>query len=121
MYKATGLLQEDDRKLFEVAKSVGYDSDAAFSKAFKRVLGMAPKNIGEVPHRRVEVEAAMSFLSGWSLALIGNASGKLLGWSRGSRIRGVFDEETRTKPLAFAAGRGALWDLNASGLPSRLT
>src|SRR6266550_6731344 len=43
MYKATGLLQENGRKLFEVAKSVGYDSDAAFSKAFKRVLGMAPK------------------------------------------------------------------------------
>jgi AraC-like DNA-binding protein len=42
MYKATGLLQEDDRKLFEVASSVGYDSDAAFSKAFKRVLGAAP-------------------------------------------------------------------------------
>ena len=43
MYKATGSLQEDDRKLFEIAKSVGYDSDAAFSKAFKRVLGMAPR------------------------------------------------------------------------------
>src|SRR5260370_14584829 len=43
MYKASGLLQEDDRKLFEVAKSVGYDSDAAFSKAFKRVLGVAPR------------------------------------------------------------------------------
>jgi len=43
MYKATGLLREDERKLFEVAKSVGYESDAAFSKAFKRVLGMAPK------------------------------------------------------------------------------
>jgi AraC-like DNA-binding protein len=43
MYKATALLQEDDRKLFEVAKSVGYDSDASFSKAFKRVLGMAPR------------------------------------------------------------------------------
>jgi hypothetical protein len=27
------------------------------------------KNIGEVPHRRVEVEAAMSFLSGWSATL----------------------------------------------------
>ena len=26
------------------------------------------KNIGEVPQRRVEVEAALSFLSGWSLA-----------------------------------------------------
>jgi len=42
MYKATGSLQEDDRKMFEIAKSVGYDSDAAFSKAFKRVLGVAP-------------------------------------------------------------------------------
>jgi AraC-like DNA-binding protein len=42
MYKATALLAEDDRKLFEVAKSVGYDSDAAFSKAFKRVLSVAP-------------------------------------------------------------------------------
>jgi AraC-like DNA-binding protein len=26
-----------------VAKAVGYDSDAAFSKAFKRVFGVAPK------------------------------------------------------------------------------
>jgi AraC-like DNA-binding protein len=42
MYKATGLLQAGDRKLFEVAKSVGYDSDAAFSKAFKRLLGVSP-------------------------------------------------------------------------------
>jgi AraC-like DNA-binding protein len=55
MYKATGLLQEDDRKLFEVAKSVGYDSDAAFSKAFKRVLGMAPKE-----YRRSAAEARRS-------------------------------------------------------------
>ena len=52
MYKAAGLLQEDDRKLFEVAKSVGYDSDAAFSKAFKRVLGVAPRE-----HRRRATEA----------------------------------------------------------------
>jgi AraC-like DNA-binding protein len=43
MHKAIGLMEENNRKLFEVAKSVGYDSDAAFSKAFKRVLGMAPK------------------------------------------------------------------------------
>jgi transcriptional regulator GlxA family with amidase domain len=43
MYKATGLLREEDKKLFDVAKSVGYESDAAFSKAFKRVLGMAPR------------------------------------------------------------------------------
>ncbi len=52
MVKATGLLQEGDTKLFEVAKSVGYDSDAAFSKAFKRVLGVAPRK-----YRRGEAEA----------------------------------------------------------------
>jgi len=34
--------------------------------------------------------------------LIGNASGRLLG-RRGISIRGVFDKETRRKPLAFAA------------------
>jgi transcriptional regulator GlxA family with amidase domain len=44
MYKATGLMQKNDMKLFEVAKSVGYDSDAAFSKAFKRVLSVAPRD-----------------------------------------------------------------------------
>jgi transcriptional regulator GlxA family with amidase domain len=43
MYKATGLLQDDQRKLLEVAKSVGYDSDAAFSKTFKRIWGVAPR------------------------------------------------------------------------------
>jgi len=43
MCTAAGLLQEDNRKLFEVAKSVGYDSDVAFSKAFKRALGVVPK------------------------------------------------------------------------------
>ena len=32
-----------DKKLLEVAKSVGYDSDAAFSKAFKRIVGVAPR------------------------------------------------------------------------------
>jgi AraC-like DNA-binding protein len=52
MYKATGILQEGDKKLFEVAKSVGYDSDAAFSKAFKRVLGVAPRQ-----YRRSATEA----------------------------------------------------------------
>jgi AraC-like DNA-binding protein len=58
MQKATGLLQKRDRKLFEVAKSVGYDSDAAFSKAFKRVLGVAP---GEYRRNAREgLEIAMS-------------------------------------------------------------
>jgi AraC-like DNA-binding protein len=52
MYKAIGPLQKDDRKLLGIAKSVGYDSDAAFSKAFKRVLGVAPRE-----YRRSATEA----------------------------------------------------------------
>jgi hypothetical protein len=39
---------------------------------------------------------------GWSLALIGNASGQTVG-GEGISNRGVFDKETRRKPLAFAA------------------
>jgi hypothetical protein len=40
--------------------------------------------------------------AGLSLALIGNASGQTFGAEEVS-IRGVFDKETRRKPLAFAA------------------
>lgn len=42
MQKAVQLLRQGNTKLFEVAKKVGYESDAAFSKAFKRVLGVTP-------------------------------------------------------------------------------
>jgi AraC-like DNA-binding protein len=42
MQKAMQLLQQRDRKLIDVARSVGYESDAAFSKAFKRVVGASP-------------------------------------------------------------------------------
>jgi len=42
MQKAMQLLQQRDQKLADVARSVGYESDAAFSKAFKRVVGANP-------------------------------------------------------------------------------
>jgi AraC-like DNA-binding protein len=42
MQKAMPLLQKRDKKLVEVAQSVGYESDAAFNKAFKRVVGLSP-------------------------------------------------------------------------------
>jgi AraC-like DNA-binding protein len=42
MQKAMQLLQQRGKKLMDVARSVGYDSDAAFSKAFKRVVGANP-------------------------------------------------------------------------------
>jgi len=47
MQKATHLLQQGDRKLIEIARSVCYESDAAFSKAFRRVVGVTP---GEYRH-----------------------------------------------------------------------
>ncbi len=47
MQKAIPLLQRSDKKLIEIAQSVGYESDAAFSKAFKRILGVPP---GEYRH-----------------------------------------------------------------------
>src|SRR5258708_1827048 len=40
MQKAMRLLEQHDKKLIDVARLVGYESDAAFSKAFKRVFGV---------------------------------------------------------------------------------
>jgi AraC-like DNA-binding protein len=51
MQKAMALLQNGDKKLFEVAKSIGYDSDASFSKAFKRIFGLAPREYRRSPLR----------------------------------------------------------------------
>jgi AraC-like DNA-binding protein len=44
MQKAMQLLPQRDKKLRDVARSVGYESDAAFSKAFKRVVGANPSD-----------------------------------------------------------------------------
>ena len=51
MQKAIQLLERRDKKLPEVARLVGYESDAAFSKAFKRVVGA---NTGEYIKRAFE-------------------------------------------------------------------
>jgi AraC-like DNA-binding protein len=42
MRKATQLLRGKGHKLAEVAELVGYDSEGAFSKAFKREVGISP-------------------------------------------------------------------------------
>lgn len=42
IHLAVGLLQDSDRTLAEIAERVGYASEAAFSKAFKRWTGSAP-------------------------------------------------------------------------------
>lgn len=51
MQKAIHLLEERDKKLVDIARSVGYESDAAFSKTFKRVVGASP---GEYRRRGFE-------------------------------------------------------------------
>ena len=51
MQKAIQLLQQRDKKLIDVARSVGYESDAAFSKTFKGVVGANP---GEYRKRGLE-------------------------------------------------------------------
>ena len=40
--KAVRLLQNSDAKLYDIARSVGYDSESSFSKAFKRLMGKSP-------------------------------------------------------------------------------
>jgi AraC-like DNA-binding protein len=42
MARATRILQTTNQPLSEVAARVGYEADAAFSKAFKRWTGLAP-------------------------------------------------------------------------------
>jgi len=42
MYRAGHMLRHTDKPLVEVAGSVGYESEAAFNKAFKRSTGAAP-------------------------------------------------------------------------------
>ena len=42
MQVASGLLRDTNAKLIEVAMDVGYESEAAFSRAFKRVAGLSP-------------------------------------------------------------------------------
>jgi len=42
MFRAGVLLRRTDRPLADIARQVGYESDAALSKAFHRVVGVAP-------------------------------------------------------------------------------
>lgn len=42
MQVAAGLLRDTTSKIIEVALAVGYESEAAFSRAFKRTAGVAP-------------------------------------------------------------------------------
>ena len=57
MQKAIQLLPQRDKKLIDIAQRVGYESDAAFSKAFKRIVGLTP---GEYRRAEAHAEEAVS-------------------------------------------------------------
>lgn len=42
MHVALTWLREGDRAIADIAEQLGYQSEAAFSRAFKRVLGITP-------------------------------------------------------------------------------
>jgi|SRR6266568_2510851 len=52
--KAAALLRAQSATLVEVALSIGYDSEVAFSKAFKRYFGMAPGAYRQGRHPPIE-------------------------------------------------------------------
>ncbi len=43
MQLAAGMLRDSNTKLVDVALDVGYESEAAFSRAFKRIVGTSPR------------------------------------------------------------------------------
>ena len=55
MHQAVRLLRSTSKPLREIAESVGYESEAAFSRAFKRQMGHAP---GEYRQRSIAQSVA---------------------------------------------------------------
>jgi AraC-like DNA-binding protein len=58
MQKAAGLLREGRSTLAEIAEQVGYESETAFSKAFKRAVGSSPGAYRRAARNESRSEAA---------------------------------------------------------------
>lgn len=60
MQVAAGMLRDPGATIVEIADAVGYESEAAFSRAFKRIVGVAPSawRAGERSDRGAPVSAA---------------------------------------------------------------
>lgn len=55
MIKAGEILQQSNDSMYQVASSVGYESEAAFGKAFKREMGIAPGTYRKIKSLRKEI------------------------------------------------------------------
>lgn len=60
MHLAATSLQEDDAPLGELARRLGYESEAAFSRAFKRFIGVSPGAARRAAVARAETRIATS-------------------------------------------------------------
>ena len=69
MQKAMQLLEQRDKKLIDVARLVGYESDAAFSKAFKRVVGANTSEIQLSEPRLVRQLSRSQDICGYQIVL----------------------------------------------------
>lgn len=56
MHQARQWLARDRARISDVSKRLGYESDAAFSRAFKRIIGVAPSHF-RTPRRRTRSRA----------------------------------------------------------------
>ena len=59
MYLAVSALSEEDVTVGELADRLGYQSEAAFSRAFKRIIGVAPGSV-----RRADDERSLDLVGG---------------------------------------------------------
>jgi AraC-like DNA-binding protein len=59
MFLALTRLKEDDIRLADLATRLGYESEAAFSRAFKRFIGVPPGAIRKNGHGGKHFEASM--------------------------------------------------------------
>ncbi len=57
MRLAQRTLRDEDASVSEIATSLGYTSESAFSNAFKRVTGTAPRNYRNAERRRQSAPA----------------------------------------------------------------
>jgi AraC-like DNA-binding protein len=58
-------LRDGNTSMSALALSLGYTSESAFSNAFKRTVGMAPKRYRDAARQRITVSTAGSALSAW--------------------------------------------------------
>lgn len=58
IYNSTGKLAKDNRKISEIAKSVGYNDTAYFSECFEKYIGMSPTEY------RIQVRKSKSWFIG---------------------------------------------------------